>query len=215
VAPPMMQDSASAAWIVSAVPVFPMPPLQAYFLPSIPLLLLQSAAQHHLERSLGVPGAAAARLGLGLGMLALLSCAFPLFLTSRVGLLTATAAVGVCYGMAFGTSYELVTRFPGAMNVALTTGDVFHTSMNVGSASGGPGELIQASGCACGCGVTRAPTANCMGMPYSCCHQKEEVAKSCCHGGMPLGFSLLIRVFWACCPFRIPCSQGVTAALLP
>lgn len=48
----------------------------------------------------------------------------PLFCSSPQLLLTATAAVGVLYSIAFGTSYQLVTHFSPACTVALTTGEI-------------------------------------------------------------------------------------------
>ncbi|KAF6261556.1 hypothetical protein COO60DRAFT_1636708 [Scenedesmus sp. NREL 46B-D3] len=133
----------------------------AYFIPSVPALLLHSSLQERLEQALGLPRAAMARSGralaaaaakaaaaaglqatrvtaaaaaaaaadpgrlvFGLGGLALLSLALPYCCGSIQALLAATAAVGVCYSIAFGTSYQLVTHFPPACTVSLTTGFV-------------------------------------------------------------------------------------------
>jgi hypothetical protein len=53
----------------------------------------------------------------------LLCLALPYCCGSTQALLAATAAVGVCYSIAFGTSYQLVTHFPPACTVSLTTGE--------------------------------------------------------------------------------------------
>ena len=66
------------------------------------------------------------RLSLGLGGLAALSLAFPSAAAARgLGrLLGVTAAMGGCYGLAFGAAYELAPRFGPACTVALTAGYV-------------------------------------------------------------------------------------------
>lgn len=64
----------------------------------------------------------ACRFVFGLGGLVLLCLALPYCCGSITALLAATAAVGVCYSIAFGTSYQLVTHFPPGCTVALTTG---------------------------------------------------------------------------------------------
>jgi hypothetical protein len=94
----------------------------AYFFPSIPVLLLQSAFQERMERRFGLAGSALARFCSGLGGLVLLTLAFPWFCHSEAELLSATVLVGVSYGVAFGTSYQLVSRFPKSSTVALTLG---------------------------------------------------------------------------------------------
>ncbi|WIA22536.1 hypothetical protein OEZ86_009526 [Tetradesmus obliquus] len=96
----------------------------AYFLPSLPALLLHSSLQEKLEQRMGLPRAAMARFVFGLGGLVLLCLALPYCCGSITALLAATAAVGVCYSIAFGTSYQLVTHFPPGCTVALTTGFV-------------------------------------------------------------------------------------------
>ncbi len=94
----------------------------AYFFPSIPVLLLQSAFQERIEARFGLARSALARLCAGLGGLVLLTAAFPAFCHSVGALLSATVLVGMCYGLAFGTSYQLVSKFPKHNTVALTLG---------------------------------------------------------------------------------------------
>ena len=94
----------------------------AYFLPSIPVLLLQSAFQERIEARFGLAGSALARFCVGLGGLVLLTAVFPAFCHSVAALLSATVLVGMSYGLAFGTSYQLVSRFPKHNTVALTLG---------------------------------------------------------------------------------------------
>jgi hypothetical protein len=74
------------------------------------------------QLSLTANGATVRRFVFGLGGLALLCLALPYCCSSTQALLAATAAVGVCYSIAFGTSYQLVTHFPPACTVSLTTG---------------------------------------------------------------------------------------------
>jgi hypothetical protein len=62
------------------------------------------------------------RYSIGLGGLAVLALTLPAAATSPGALLGVTAAVGVAYSIAFGTSYQLAARFPPNCTVALTTG---------------------------------------------------------------------------------------------
>lgn len=94
----------------------------AYFFPSIPVLLLQSAFQERIEQRFGLAGSALARFFIGLGALVLLTATFPAFCHSESWLLAATVLVGMSYGLAFGTSYQLVSKFPKHNTVALTLG---------------------------------------------------------------------------------------------
>ncbi len=94
----------------------------AYFFPSIPVLLLQSAFQERIEQRFGLAGSALARFSIGLGALVLLTASFPAFCHSESWLLAATVLVGMSYGLAFGTSYQLVSKFPKHNTVALTLG---------------------------------------------------------------------------------------------
>jgi hypothetical protein len=63
------------------------------------------------------------RYCIGLGGLAALALTLPAAAHSPGALLGATAAVGVAYSIAFGTSYQLAARFPPNCTVALTTGE--------------------------------------------------------------------------------------------
>ena len=94
----------------------------AYMVPAAPILLLQSLATDRLDAHLGPARSAAARLTAGYAGLAVLCVAFPWAAAARWTLLAATGAVGCCYALAFGTSYQLAARFPAAATVALTTG---------------------------------------------------------------------------------------------
>ena len=96
----------------------------AYFLPSIPVLCLQTIFNDRMDRRLGLPLAAMLRFTAGLGGLALLTSFFPMLAASHAGLLGTTALIGMAYGLAFGTSYQLASKFSPASTVALTTGFV-------------------------------------------------------------------------------------------
>lgn len=54
----------------------------------------------------------------------MLCLAFPACSSSLSALLAITAAVGVAYSIAFGTSHQLVPRFSPRCTVALNTGGV-------------------------------------------------------------------------------------------
>ena len=71
-----------------------------------------------LRLSLG----AVCRFVVGLGSLTALCLAFPACSSSLPALLAVTAAVGVAYSVAFGTSHQLVPRFTQRSTVALNTG---------------------------------------------------------------------------------------------
>lgn len=94
----------------------------AYFFPSIPVLVLQTLFNDSMDKKFGLAKGAATRLALGLGSLVVLTASFPAMATSHLGLLAGTVMVGVSYGLAFGTSYQLASRFAPAATVALTTG---------------------------------------------------------------------------------------------
>ncbi|KAG2452002.1 hypothetical protein HYH02_003044 [Chlamydomonas schloesseri] len=97
----------------------------AYFFPSIPVLMLQTAFNDRMDRRLGLPGGALLRFMVGLGGLVALTRNFPqLTANSEKALLTATVMVGVSYGVAFGTSYQIASKFASGATVALTTGFV-------------------------------------------------------------------------------------------
>lgn len=59
---------------------------------------------------------------MGLGGLVALCLAFPACSSTLSSLLALTAAVGVTYSIAFGTSHQLVPRFTQRSTVALNTG---------------------------------------------------------------------------------------------
>jgi hypothetical protein len=69
------------------------------------------------------------RYSIGLGGLAALALTLPAAAHSPGALLGVTAAVGVAYSIAFGTSYQLAARFPPNCTVALTTGEGVPPSM--------------------------------------------------------------------------------------
>jgi hypothetical protein len=96
----------------------------SYFFPSIPVLCLMTAYNPRMDKAFGLPFASLLRLTAGLGGLSILLSLFLHIATSRVRLLMTTAAIGICYGVAFGTSYSLASCFPPAATVALTTGFV-------------------------------------------------------------------------------------------
>lgn len=58
----------------------------------------------------------------GLGGAALVMASFPFHPESMVILLAMVAALGIFSGIAFGSSYQLVSRFRERESVALTTG---------------------------------------------------------------------------------------------
>lgn len=94
----------------------------AYFLPSIPVLLLQTSFNDVMDRKLGMAKATLFRLTLGLGSLVLLMAYFPYLATTHASLLATTVMVGLSYGVAFGTSYQTASKFPATCTVMLTTG---------------------------------------------------------------------------------------------
>lgn len=96
----------------------------AYFFPSIPVLVLQSAVHSQLEAYLGPARSYLWRLTVGLGGLVLMSASLPLWAGQLGSLVTATGIIGMAYGLAFGTSYQLVAKFGSSSTVALTTGFV-------------------------------------------------------------------------------------------
>lgn len=76
----------------------------------------------HGHQSSSCPLHSVIRFVFGLGGLVVITSTFTSYCTTLTHLLAATAAVGVCYSVAFGTSYQLVARFSPACTVALTTG---------------------------------------------------------------------------------------------
>ncbi|GFR41593.1 hypothetical protein Agub_g2316 [Astrephomene gubernaculifera] len=97
----------------------------AYFFPSIPVLMLQTAFNDRMDRRLGLPAGALLRLTLGLGGLVGLTRFFPVLTAgSERALLATTVLVGMSYGIAFGTSYQVASKYASGATVALTTGFV-------------------------------------------------------------------------------------------
>jgi magnesium-transporting ATPase (P-type) len=122
----------------------------AYFLPSLPTLILQSVWDARLDGKYGIAKAATVRLCLGMWTLLLSMCAlllevlvsclqlytlsaglggsalvcaiYPFYETSRTVLLGLVSLLGLCNSVAFSTSYQVVTHFGTSNSVALTTG---------------------------------------------------------------------------------------------
>ena len=122
----------------------------AYFLPSLPTLVLQSVWDARLDGKYGIAKAATVRLCLGMWTLLLSMCTFlsdvlvpclhlytlfaglggstlicaiyPFYEASRTILLVLVSLLGLCNSIAFSTSYQIVTHFGTSNSVALTTG---------------------------------------------------------------------------------------------
>lgn len=84
----------------------------------VPVLCVLVCGRVPLRMSL----CAVCRFVVGLGSLTALCLAFPACSSSLAALLAITAAVGVAYSIAFGTSHQLVPRFTQRSTVALNTG---------------------------------------------------------------------------------------------
>lgn len=67
----------------------------------------------------------------GLGGSAILCAAFPFYPADERVILAAVALLGVCAGVAFGSSYQLVSRFGARESVALTTGSSIPTELSL------------------------------------------------------------------------------------
>ncbi len=86
----------------------------AYFLPSIPVLLVSGSLEKALDARLGPIGSISLRLNTGLAGCLLFAGLFPLLPGLRPGdgplwpLLTAIAVVGSLSAIAFSTTYQLV-----------------------------------------------------------------------------------------------------------
>ncbi|EFJ40464.1 hypothetical protein VOLCADRAFT_99745 [Volvox carteri f. nagariensis] len=89
----------------------------AFYLPSIPILLLSGSLERSLDARVGPIGSIALRLHAGLAACLALAALFPLLPGFRPGtgalwpLLTAVAALGGASAVAFSTSYQLVQYF--------------------------------------------------------------------------------------------------------
>jgi len=96
----------------------------AFYLPSIPVLVLMGQLEPLLSDLLGPTASMAVRLMAGLGGCAALCAAFP-FLPTRLGVLLGTTMVlGIVSAIAFSTSYQLVAWFRSADTIALGIGCV-------------------------------------------------------------------------------------------
>ncbi|DBA76842.1 TPA: hypothetical protein ACH3X2_008857 [Trebouxia sp. C0005] len=94
----------------------------AYFLPSLPPLILQSVWDAKLDGKYGIAKAATVRLCLGVGGSAVICAIYPFYEASRTILLLLVSLLGLCNSIAFSTSYQIVTHFGTSNSVALTTG---------------------------------------------------------------------------------------------
>uniref|UniRef100_A0A1D2AFS1 Equilibrative nucleoside transporter 4 n=1 Tax=Auxenochlorella protothecoides TaxID=3075 RepID=A0A1D2AFS1_AUXPR len=94
----------------------------AYYLPTVPLLLLSSLLDRHLDRKLGVARNILLRLLLGLVGYGLLAAWFPFQPTDLSVLIITVVALGLFSGLAFSASYQLVSRFANKNVIALGMG---------------------------------------------------------------------------------------------
>ncbi|KAI8473156.1 MAG: hypothetical protein J3K34DRAFT_457449 [Monoraphidium minutum] len=96
----------------------------AYYLPSIPTLMLAGALEPHLEAQLGPAASILARLTVSLTACAAVCAAWP-FLPGRLAyVLWATVFLGAVSSVAFSVSYQLVAWFRAADTIALGIGAV-------------------------------------------------------------------------------------------
>ncbi|KXZ43097.1 hypothetical protein GPECTOR_102g50 [Gonium pectorale] len=102
----------------------------AFYLPSIPVLLLSGSLERALDARLGPIGSIAARLNAGLGGCLALAALFPLLPGLRPGdgplwlLLGAVGVLGGLSAVAFSTAYQLVQFFRAADTIGLGVGCV-------------------------------------------------------------------------------------------
>lgn len=96
----------------------------AYFVPSVPIMVLQTLTDTAFDRAFGVASATAYRFVIGLGGATLVCATLPFHAQKASVLLGAVALLGIFCGVAFGSSYQLVSRFSARESVALTTGFV-------------------------------------------------------------------------------------------
>mmetsp|Transcript_14139 Transcript_14139/g.42675 ORF Transcript_14139/g.42675 Transcript_14139/m.42675 type:complete len:478 (+) Transcript_14139:565-1998(+) len=95
-----------------------------YFAPSVPIMVFQNIYDEAFDKFFGVAVATGLRLVLGLGGAAVVVASFPFHKESMFVLLLAVSLLGIFSGVAFGSSYQLVSRFGERESVALTTGFV-------------------------------------------------------------------------------------------
>ncbi|KAG2485421.1 hypothetical protein HYH03_015803 [Edaphochlamys debaryana] len=102
----------------------------AFYLPSIPVLLLSGSLERALDARLGPIGSISLRLNSGLAGCLLLAALFPLLPGQRLGdgplwpILTVVAVLGGLSAVAFSTSYQLVQYFRAADTIGLGVGCV-------------------------------------------------------------------------------------------
>jgi hypothetical protein len=96
----------------------------AFYVPSIPVLLLAARLEALLDRSFGAAASLAARLLAGLAGCAAVSAGLPFLRPGLTALLLATAALGALSAVAFSASYQLVSWFRAADTIALGIGCV-------------------------------------------------------------------------------------------
>eukprot|EP00884_Botryococcus_braunii_P018331 jgi/Botrbrau1/5181/Bobra.0172s0051.1 len=96
----------------------------AYFLLSIPLLILSSLLDEFLEAKVGVCRNLLGRMIFGLLGCALICSAFPFLPETSMWLLLSVTALGLLQAIAFSASYQLVARFANKNVVSLGLGCV-------------------------------------------------------------------------------------------
>ncbi|KAG1671541.1 hypothetical protein FOA52_011263 [Chlamydomonas sp. UWO 241] len=96
----------------------------AFYLPSIPVLLISGLVERHLDKKYGPTRSMFLRLTVGLGGTAILAAAFPFIAGTHSGLLIIVAALGSLSAIAFSASYQLVQWFRHADIIGLGLGQV-------------------------------------------------------------------------------------------
>eukprot|EP00899_Mesostigma_viride_P028266 jgi/Mesvir1/8624/Mv13047-RA.2 len=95
-----------------------------YFLPSIPMLILQVVFDHRMDQRFGVGVAHRFRNTLALGGSTIVLASFPFWPECRAALLGCGALMGMLSGISFGSSHQLVPFFSARCSVALEIGFV-------------------------------------------------------------------------------------------
>ena len=85
----------------------------------------------------------------GLGGSALICALFPLFTPTLGFVLQMTCLLGLCCGIAFGSSYQLVSHFSVICNMALTIGKASHLSSRVTAVLWLSWHLLWQASCGC------------------------------------------------------------------
>jgi MFS family permease len=96
----------------------------AYFVPSIPVLILFGHVENLLNAQLGPTMSMLARITFGMLGCAMLCAWFPFIPQHAFNLLAIVAALGCFSAIAFSTSYQLVSWFRSADTIALGIGCV-------------------------------------------------------------------------------------------